>query len=107
MMKTKIKEVQDYFKGKIMSCEYEFEVLDYYIKLTIDGEYVFHLWSGNLEQGVIKLSDVNKHSFMLFEFSEEEKDILIKRFINATKENNRRLKLEQFNKLKLELNETE
>jgi len=73
-MKTKIKEVQDYFKGKILNGEFEtVEQSQHQFKVKIDKEYYFVIWIGNSYKypDTVKISDVS-HSFMNISFTDEE-----------------------------------
>ena len=47
-MKEKIKEVQDYFKSKLLAKDFEIEIIDSFAAyITIDGIYHFTIWIGN------------------------------------------------------------
>ena len=49
-MKEKIKEIQDYFKDKILSEDFEVsEVSEHVTTLLVDGEYKFNIWTGNID----------------------------------------------------------
>lgn len=49
-MNEKILEVQNYFKQKILSKEYNIEsIREYEIVLIIDGIYKFPFWGGNID----------------------------------------------------------
>lgn len=48
-MKTKIKQVQDYFKCKMLSQDFEIiKLSECTIRLVIDSEYEFIIWIGNM-----------------------------------------------------------
>ena len=71
-MKTKIKEVQNYFKSAILEGRYEVKDANTrYITVLIDGEYEFKLWLANEEWG-FSFYDA---PFMSFKFTDEEKAI--------------------------------
>jgi hypothetical protein len=79
-MKNQIKEVQDYFRRKIIAQDYEIESITMYtMRIKIDGEYIFNLWIGNLnsQSNYIKTYS-GEYNFMSIEFSEEEKEALYK-----------------------------
>lgn len=73
-MKTKIKEVQNYFKSAILEGRYEVKEFfrHYSVKVLIDGEYNFNLWVCNGEQS-FRVSGSPTHSFMEVELNEDEK----------------------------------
>jgi hypothetical protein len=49
-MQEKIKEVQDYFKNKILSKDFEVEKIEqHYFYLLIDSQYEFIIWIGNFD----------------------------------------------------------
>jgi len=72
-MKTKIAEVQDYFKDKILSGDFKItEVGEYVIKITVDDEYRFSLWIGNWDiKDNMKCYD-GYYNFMMIPFTQEE-----------------------------------
>ncbi len=48
-MKAKIKEIQQYFKNKLLAGEFEVKKInEYYVDVVIDGEYPFVIWVGNM-----------------------------------------------------------
>ncbi len=73
-MKTKIKEVQNYFKAAILEGRYEVKEFyhHYSIKVLIDGEYNFNLWVCNGEQS-FSVTGSPTFSFMVVELNKEEK----------------------------------
>lgn len=73
-MKTKIKEVQEYFKAAILEGRYEVKEFYYHysIKVLIDGEYNFNLWVCNGEEG-FGVTGSPTHSFMEIPLNETEK----------------------------------
>lgn len=47
-MENKIIEIQEYFKNKIVSGDYEIKTIkSHTVIVTVDGIYDFHLWMGN------------------------------------------------------------
>lgn len=78
-MEEQIKAVQEYFKTKILSSDFEVKMVDaHYFKFQIDSKYNFVIWTGNPDiieafgifQGVIQ------SSFMFIDFNIDEKQIL-------------------------------
>ena len=48
-MKEKIEEVQQYFKNKLLSGDFEItEISENLCKIKVDSEYIFTIWIGNL-----------------------------------------------------------
>ena len=71
-MKTKIKEVQEYFKNKLISGDFKIDEVDQYVlKVTIDDEYKFSLWIGNWQFNTTRLYD-GYYNFIMFDLTEEE-----------------------------------
>ena len=105
-LKNQIKEVQDYFKNKIIDGEYKVnKVDDYSLQVTVDGEYEFCLWTSN---GVshFRLYD-GMFNFVNFEFSEAEAILALAECEEARKQawedKVRPQKLKQLEKLQKEL----
>ena|SRR5690554_1032178 len=74
-MKTKIKEVQNYFKSAILEGRYEVkDTSQYYITVMIDEDFSFKLWTANEAYG-FKIYFSGEGSFMNVQFNEEEKKI--------------------------------
>jgi hypothetical protein len=102
-MKTKIKEIQDYFAQKIYDCDFEIVNHDTITTtIIIDDLFTFELWKNRV--GVYEGSS---NTFMIIDMEEDKSEKYI-RFINTygvpTKEEVKAEKLEQYNKLKKELN---
>jgi hypothetical protein len=71
-MKNKIKEVQDYFKNKIVAGDYEvIETTEHFAVIEIDSEYIFCLWLAN-GHGSFSLWE-NKYNFIDIVFDGDEK----------------------------------
>ena len=105
-LKNQIKEVQDYFKNKIIDGEYKInKVDDYSLQVTVDEEYEFSLWTAN---GVshFRLYD-GMFNFVNFEFSEAEAILALAECEEARKQawedKVRPQKLKQLEKLQKEL----
>lgn len=74
-MEKKIKEVENYFKGKILSREFTIESEDAHnMKVLVDNKYEFNLWIANGARG-FGTRGVLVTSFMHLEFTEEEQDL--------------------------------
>jgi len=72
-MKTKIKEVQEYFKQKLLSKEFEIINIDEYIlELKIDLEYTFFIWIGNPTILGSKKIHHSRLSFINIELTDED-----------------------------------
>ena len=78
-MKTQIKKVQDYFKSKMLSKDFEIlNVGEYTLELLIDSEYKFTIWTGNLDipesrrlySGDLSFMDVNMTDKEAIKFNE-------------------------------------
>jgi hypothetical protein len=101
-MKEKIKEVQEYFKAKLLAGDYVVtEVTSDRVKLLIDGlykfDYLFFIYSS------IPTSMSNMNSIMDIEFTEEEKNYMIGCFKQQLEDAKKSEKLIEFQKLKKEL----
>lgn len=49
-MEKEIKKVEDYFKNKLLSGDFEVsETKEHTVKLIIDSKYVFTIWTGNFD----------------------------------------------------------
>ena len=71
-METKIKEVQDYFKQKILNEEFEIlEVTEHYVQIKIDNKYQFTIWIANGFQYFGTAT--NFSNFIELKFSESQK----------------------------------
>ena len=79
-MEKKIKEVYDYFKGKVVSGEYEIKDCDMHtMTLIVDGKYKFVMWLANGEWALETYE--NSASFMQLEFTDEEKAVAYKKLL--------------------------
>ncbi len=104
MMEAKIKEVHDYFKGKIINGEYKVVKRgDHVWNLMVDGKYEFRLWIANDGYNFSAYDG----SFMPLKLTVKEQlkgwtkiKKLIKEWEQTTQ---KREKTKQFNKLKKEL----
>lgn len=72
-MEAKIKEVQDYFKNKLLSNNFEVqETRECTIDLLVDSKYLFVIWTGNLHLTKYRKNYSNTLSFMDLEFTDDE-----------------------------------
>jgi len=72
-MKKQIKKVNDYFKSKMLSKDFEIIKVDEYImEILIDNEYKFVIWIGNLHIPESRKCYSSALSFMDVQFEEEE-----------------------------------
>lgn len=70
-METQIKEVQEYFKAKILDKDFEIKSIDEYIMtITIDGNYDFKIWLGNFDNQALRF--IIDDSFMTIELNDAE-----------------------------------
>lgn len=105
-MKNKIKEVQDYFKAKILSGDFTVvKAEDIIVDIIIDGEFKFSIWANK----AISFSQWkhNDNFIELEPFTQEEHKLGFNVFdpikAEAEAERLKTTKLEEFNKLKSEL----
>ena len=102
-MKTKIKEVNDYFKSKMLSKDFSIIKVDYYtMEILIDNEYKFVIWIGSLHIPESRKCYISALSYMDIQFEKEESfkfnEILQPEIIKFRKEiliNQKREELEQ------------
>lgn len=107
-MKTKIKEVQDYFKGKMLSGEFTIiGVEEYTIELLIDDEYKFIIWIGNVDIATSRKPYSGKLSFMDIGLTDDEaiklNDLLLPAINKFRKETLLEQKWKEFERLQNEL----
>ena len=112
-MKEKIKEVQDYFKKKLLSGQFKVtEISEHLLHITIDGNYTFCIWVGNpnlpntrdqhstdCDNNFIHLNLNQKERITLHSrtkkiVSKYRKDVLVKEKRNKIKKLERELKAE-------------
>lgn len=75
-MKTKIKQVQDYLKNKLLSGEFEVEEIEEYrLCLIIDNEYKFTIWVGNPNIPDSR-SQCEGSNFMMLDLSHKDRIML-------------------------------
>jgi len=89
-METKIKEVQDYFKNKILSGEFDIcEIQQYSVTILVDKTHQFCIWVGReTNPEFCKLWD-GRSNFIYFDFVKSEQIGLhesMLRIIAASKE---------------------
>ena len=118
-MKTKIKEVHDYFRNKLIKGEFESDKIDeHHINLMIDNKYLFVIWIANEAYGikterriyVYPVTGVMEYmySFMNLTFRESDKKTLWSKLKPIIKKYNDTILLAEkkrtFERLKRELN---
>ncbi len=108
-MKTKIKEVQNYFKRKMLSGEFVIaDVEEYSIDLLIDDEYKFIIWIGNVNIPETRKLHSGRLSFIAIELSDDEaiklNEILLPAINKFRKQTLLEQKRREFERLQNELN---
>jgi len=104
-MKNKIKEVQDYFKAKILAGDFEVKKVSNHVScIVVDGEFEFSIWA------YFSFGQWSSDNCMyLGEFSEEEQKKGLELFRKVIEEDRLKKlkseKLKQFNEMKKELEE--
>ena len=72
-MKTKIKEVQDYFKSELLKGNFKVLTCDeFHLRVSIDTTFIFYIWIKNGEQCRRTVTTPLTQSFMDLEFTTEE-----------------------------------
>jgi hypothetical protein len=109
MIENKIKEIQEYFKEKILKWEFELRVNGATLTILVDWDYVFTFyikyWSETIEQW----TDIWDDNSFLLNLSKKEGKELYKYFLKKWLidkifvERQKKQKLEQYEKLKEEL----
>lgn len=107
-MKEKIIEVENYFKSKLLSNDFEIkEIKECTLSLSIDNKYIFTIWIGNFDlDNYIELYE-GGFNYISLKFNLKEKVKLksvIKKPVNEWRRNVLlREKRKEFNRLKKEL----
>jgi len=106
-MEKKIKEINNYFRDKIVKGDYEVKTKGTHTwSIIIDEKYHFGLWICNGSSAFsIYQFDSFKPAFMNIEFREADKKAAFKRISKAIDENIIEIKKAQLEKLKIELGE--
>jgi len=103
-MEAKIKEVQDYFKSKLVNGDYTpIEFTPNYVRVIVDGKFNFIIWIGNSAKYCRQWSYLDNQFMILTEFSESE---CVDCFNNVTRiieANAEKVRLEKIEALKSEL----
>ena len=99
-METKIKEVQDYFKNKILSSEFDtFEIHEYYVTVLIDKTYQFCIWVGREDSpNYCNLWDA-RPNFIQFQFDNAEQIRLHESMVQLIKDNKESIRIKQIAEL--------
>lgn len=104
-MKTKIEEVQQYFKNKLLAGEYTAEDFnDGYFTAIVDNEYEFKIWHGNDGRYCKSWNSIGNFFMQLPEFTKEESAEMWGNASKIIAENSERIRLEKIEKLTEELN---
>jgi len=104
-MENKIKEVQDYFKQKLIKGEYEgSDFNDSYFTATIDGPYNFIIWVGNEGRYCRTWNAIGNFFMVLPEFNPIESAEMFTHASRIMAENSKRITAEKIEKLESELN---
>ena len=109
-METKIQEVHDYFRDKLINGNFEItKIKKHHINLLIDNKYPFSIWIANMDYGICTYGDmVDAFSYMNISFRVKDKLSLWRKLkphldLKTNKEL-RRDKMIEYNRLKKELN---
>jgi len=103
-MESKIQEVQDYFKNKIINGQFELTKTDQFTAtILIDEKYSFNIWISNGSFSIETYSSYPSTSFMDIKFSNEEKKLIWNLFKNVAEKIKLEEKKQQFEQLKKEL----
>ena len=111
-MEKKIKEVQDYFRAKILAKEFETkEITEYVYTILVDGKFEFSIWVGNLDIiESVKLYGSKKNTIWI-EFNNDEreqlKSLLLPDIIQYKREKLESERQQRIDKLKAELDKLE
>lgn len=112
-MKTKIKEVHDYFRDKLIKGNFKVKLIqEHNILLIIDNKYLFIIWVANQDYGIhtdyCLIESESKFSFMDINFREKDKKAIWGKLKPIIKKHNDTVVLKakelEFEKLKKELN---
>lgn len=103
-MKTKISEVQDYFKNKIINGDYEVVSFEpNYVKVQIDSQFDFIIWTGNSALYCKQWRYMDNQFMLLTEFTESESAECFKNVTALIEENSENIRIAKIEKLKAEL----
>ena len=110
-MEKKIKEVQDYFRAKILAKEFETkEITEYVYTILVDGKFEFSIWVGNFDI-VESIKLYGGKNTIWFEFNNDErkeiKALLLPDIIKYKREKLESERQQRIDKLKAELDKLE
>ena len=95
-MKKQIKKVQDYFKSKLLSFDFEIKhVSEHIMRIIIDSEYEFTIWIGNPNIPESRKLYRNEFNVIYFELTDDEAKSLHEYLMPAIKEFRKNTLLEQ------------
>ena len=86
-MKTKIKEVNDFFVQKILNKEYEIKELNDYTTNIIVDDFKFCIWIANDQQNTRCHLTSQFENFMMLHFTREQQEKIYNDFNAIRKEN--------------------
>lgn len=102
MIHEKLRGVQDYFRNKLLSEPLDVKVVtNTHVRVDIDG-YPIVIWYGVSDSP--QYIEIYNGSIIMFDLTEQDKYILYGKLKIAVNEVNILFKMEQFKKLKQELN---
>lgn len=79
-MKTKIKEVHDYFRNKMIEGNFEIKQIGSFVVLIlIDKKYSFNIWIANDGLNISCYDDGFNCNFMLINFRRKDKEKLFRK----------------------------
>lgn len=102
MINQKLKEVQDYFKNKLLTEELDIQnISTTTVRVSVD-EFPIVLWYGVSESPLYL--EIYNGSTVMFDLTDDEKIVIHSKLKQAIREADLQLKMDQYFKLKEELN---
>jgi len=102
-MKTKIKEVNDFFVQKILNKEYEIKELNDYTANILVDDFCFCIWMGNGPQNTRCHLTSLFENFMMLDFKREQQEKIYNDFNAIRKENEVEMLLAERRKIEQKL----
>jgi len=103
-MKTKISEVQQYFKNKIVNGDYDVVTFETnHVKVKVDNEFDFIIWTGNSTLYCKQWAFMDNQFMLLPEFTESESTECFKNITAKIEDNSENIRIAKIEKLKAEL----
>lgn len=105
-MKEQIKQVQDYFKSKLLTKDFEIKKIEAYtMQIIIDGQFAFNIWIGNIDTPSLRYLYKDAPNFIDLQLTKSECETLhnlvvddVKKYIKETLIAEKIKELEQFQK---------